>query len=120
MPVGDGNGINAYASFINFNYGDNYMSRWAGTGTNLYSHFGYYLGSAKIMPYVAYQTGSYDAFDDSLNAFDLGVNYYVLGHNAKVTLEYHAVMNNPLEGGVDANGDPIGVQQLRLQLHIFL
>ncbi|HCX24713.1 MAG: hypothetical protein CMB80_23710 [Flammeovirgaceae bacterium] len=120
MPIGDGNAVNAYTSIINFNYGENYMSRWAGTGTNMYTHFGYYLGGAKIMPYLAFQTGSYDAFDDNLNAFDVGVNYYVLGHNAKVTLEYHSVMNNPLEGGVDVNGDPVGIQQVRMQLHIFL
>ncbi len=120
MPVGNGNAVNAYASFINFDYGDNYMSRWAGTGTNLYSHVGYYLGAAKLMPYLAFQTGSYDAFDDNLNAFDVGVNYFVMGHHAKLTLEYHSVMNNPLEGGIDENGEPTGLQQLRLQLHIFL
>jgi hypothetical protein len=120
MPVGDGNGLNAYASFINFNYGENYMSRWAGTGTNLYAQAGYYLGGARIMPYVAYQTGSYEAYDDNLNAMNIGVNYHLNGHNAKVTLEYHSIMNNPSEGGLDTNGDPNGVQQLRMQLHIFL
>jgi len=72
------------------------------------------------MPYVAYQTGSYETFNDNLNAFDVGVNYFVNGHNAKVTLEYHTISNNPLEGGLDAEGNPNGVQQLRLQLHIFL
>lgn len=121
MPLGaKGNAVNTYASFINFNYGENYMSRWAGTGTNFYSHFGYFLKSLSIMPYVAYQTGSYDAYADKLYAFDAGVNYYVLGHNAKVTMEYHAVYNNPLEGGVDSNGNAQDVKQIRLQLHIFL
>ena len=120
IPVGDGNGLNAYASFIKFDYGDNYMSRWAGTGTNLYGQVGYYLGNSRFMPYLAYQTGSYDAFADNLNAMDIGVNYHLIGHNAKVTLEYHTISNNPLEGGVDVNGDPNGVKQVRLQLHIFL
>lgn len=120
-PVGKNNAINAYASFINFDYGDNYMSRWTGTGTNLYAHIGYYIGDFRLMPYVAFQTGNYDAFDDNLNAMDVGVNYLLNGHNAKVTLEYHTISNNPLEGGVsDTSGDPIGVKQVRLQLHVFL
>lgn len=120
LPVGDGNGFNAYASFINFNYGENYMARWAGTGTNIYGQAGYYLGGAKLMPYVAFQSGRYDAFDDNLTALDVGVNYHLNGHNTKVTLEYHTISNNPLEGGVDADGNPNGTQQLRLQLHVFL
>jgi hypothetical protein len=121
IPVGKGNGINAYASFINFDYGDNYFSRWAGTGNNLYGQFGYYLGALKIMPYVAFQLGSYDAFDDNLTATDIGVNYFINGHHAKVTLEYHNIANNPLEGGVDSTtGEPNGTSQIRLQLHIFL
>lgn len=120
-PLGSsGNAINAYASVINFNYGENYMSRWAGTGTNIYGQLGYFVKKLKMMPYVAFQSGSYDAFTDNLNAFDLGVNYFVNGHNAKVTLEYHTISNNPLEGGLDADGNPNGVQQIRLQLHIFL
>lgn len=121
MPVGNnGNALNTYASVIKFDYGDDYMSRWAGTGTNVYGQLGYFVSSLKVMPYVAFQTGAYDAFDDNLNSLDIGVNYYVMGHNAKVTLEYHSISNNPLEGGVDVNGEPIGVQQLRMQLHIFL
>ncbi|MBK6266550.1 porin [Marivirga sp. S37H4] len=120
-PLGSsGNAINAYASVINFNYGENYMSRWAGTGTNIYGQLGYYIGKAKLMPYVAFQSGNYEAYNDNLNAFDAGVNYFVNGHNAKITLEYHTISNNPLEGGLDVNGNPNGVQQLRLQLHIFL
>jgi hypothetical protein len=120
-PLGNsGNAINAYASVINFNYGENYMSRWAGTGTNIYGQLGYFVKKFKVMPYVAFQTGSYEAYADNLNAFDAGVNYYVNGHNAKITLEYHTISNNPLEGGLDADGNPNGVQQIRLQLHVFL
>ncbi len=120
-PIGKKNAINAYASIINFNYGENYMSRWVGTGTNFYGQVGYYLGAIRFMPYIAFQTGSYQAFDDNLNALDIGVNYHLNGHNAKITLEYHTISNNPLEGGVDpVSGDPIGLRQLRMQLHIFL
>lgn len=120
QPLGENNALNVYASVINFNYGENYMSRWAGTGTNIYGQVGYYLGKFRSMPYIAYQTGMYDAFQDNLNALNVGVNYFLNGHNAKLTAEYHAISNNPLEGGLDADGNPNGVQQIRLQLHIFL
>jgi hypothetical protein len=119
-PVGNGNGINAYLSWIKFDYGDLYMSRWAGTGTNWYTHFGYYLGKLKLMPYIAWQNGDYQAFNNNLTAMNLGVNYMVNGHNAKITLDYHSIFNNPLEGGTDTNGSANQVRQVRLQLHVFL
>ena len=116
-PVGDdGNSINAYASFINFNYGENYVSRWAGTGTNFYAQFGYFVSALKIMPYIAYQTGDYEALEDNISSLDVGVNYYVNGHHAKITLEYHTIRGDYRESpGTD--GD---VTQWRLQTHIFL
>lgn len=113
-----GGAINAYASFINFDYGENYVSRWAGTGTNLYGQVGYFIEALKIMPYVAFQSGNYDALEDNVTATNVGVNYYVNGHHAKITLEYHAIRNDFREPGTDTtNGD---VTQWRLQTHIFL
>lgn len=111
-----GGGINAYVSFISFDYGDNYVSRWAGTGTNIYGQLGYFLSDFKIMPYIAFQSGSYDALEDNITSFDAGVNYYINGHHAKVTLEYHTIRNDFREGNA-VNGD---VTQWRLQTHIFL
>jgi hypothetical protein len=35
--------LNAYASFMNFNYGENYVSRWAGTGSVIYTQAGYLI-----------------------------------------------------------------------------
>ncbi len=116
-PVGDnGNAINAYASFINFNYGENYISRWAGTGSNFYAQFGYFASSLNIMPYIAFQTGSYEAIADPVSSLDIGVNYYVNGHNAKITLEYHTISNDYR----DSPGTEGDVSQFRLQTHIFL
>lgn len=114
-PLGDG-AINAYASFINFNYGENYVSRWAGTGSNLYAQAGYLIPGMNIMPYVAFQSGNYEALEDNINSFDVGVNYYVDGHNAKITLEYHTISNDYR----DAPGTEGNVAQWRLQTHIFL
>lgn len=113
-PLTGGGCLNAYASFMSFNYGNNYIARWAGTGTVLYGHLGVLIPGSKVMPYVAYQTGSYDAYDDPTNALNIGLNYFINGHNAKLTLEYHHIGNDPREGGA------LDVNQVRMQAHIFL
>lgn len=106
--------LNAYASLINFNYGENYVSRWAGTGIVLYGQLGYFIKNAKIMPYIAYQNANYKGLNGHPSALDIGMNYFINGHNAKLTLEYHNISNDPREGGAN------DVSQLRLQAHIFL
>jgi hypothetical protein len=119
MPLGsNGNALNAYAAFMNFDYGNNYVSRWAGTGTALYGQLGYFVKSAKLMPYVAFNTGNYDGFDDSVNAIDIGLNYFINGHHAKITLEYHKISGDIREGAIVIQDDALS--QIRLQMHIFL
>lgn len=120
MPVTDGDCLNAYASFMSFNYGDNYVARWAGTGNVLYGHVGYKLPNSRFMPYIAAQTGNYGGFDENTSALDIGLNYFLNGHSAKLTLEYHTISNDIREGGLDANGNIQDVRQIRLQAHIFL
>lgn len=105
--------FSAYASFMRFNYGENFVGRWAGTGTNIYAHAGYYIKSAKLMPYVAFQQGNYEGYSDPLRSLDVGMNYFVNGHNAKLTLEYHSITND-LNNGTD------DMSQIRLQMHVFL
>ncbi|MEM1215211.1 MAG: porin [Bacteroidota bacterium] len=118
-PVGGvGNAINAYASFSSYNYQENYVSRWAGTGTSLYGQFGYFVKSAKIMPYAAFATGNYDGYDEPVNTLDIGMNYFINGHHAKVTLEYHSIMGDIREAAIPTQEDAL--TQLRLQLHVFL
>ncbi len=117
-PTEKGDCIHAYASFQNFNYGENYVSRWAGTGTNVYAQLGYFVKSAKLMPYVAFQSGNYEGLADPIGSLDIGANYYINGHNAKITLEYHRIMGDIREGAI-ATGDD-ALSQLRLQLHLFL
>ncbi|MDV7394080.1 hypothetical protein RZS08_22055, partial [Arthrospira platensis SPKY1] len=75
---------------------------------------GYMLKSLKLMPYVAVQSASYQGFPDPILGLDLGLNYFILGHNAKLTLEYHRLTN-------DTRDAPSGeLSQVRLQAHIFL
>ncbi len=45
-----------------------------------------------------------DAFDNSLREYTFGVNYYLLGHNAKVMLNY--IREDPGAGGVAFWGKP--------------
>lgn len=119
MPIGTkGQALNAYASFINFDYGDDYVSRWAGTGTNLYAHLGYYLGKSKLMPYVAVQQGNYDGYDDPIGSMDIGVNYFLNGHHCKITAEYHRINGDVREGAIATQEDALS--QFRVQFHVFL
>ena len=118
MPTSSGDAINAYAAFMRFDYGDDYVSRWAGTGNAIYAQVGYFIKTAKLMPYIAIQNGNYDGLPDNISATNIGMNYYINGHNAKLTLEYHRIKGDVREG-VIATGDD-SLSQLRLQLHIFL
>jgi len=119
MPTNtNGDAINAYAAVMNFDYGDNYVSRWAGTGTAFYAQVGYFIKQAKLMPYIGYQNGSYDGLPDNITASNIGMNYFINGHNCKLTLEYHRISGDVREGAI-ATGDD-SLSQLRLQLHIFL
>lgn len=117
-PLPNGNMIHAYASIISFDYGENYVSRWAGTGTNFYGQLGYYLDKSQLMPYVAYQHGNYDGLADPISTIDLGMNYFIQGHNCKITLEYHRINGDIREAAIATQDDALS--QLRLQLHVFL
>lgn len=119
MPVGDNGALNAYAAAMFFNYGENYVSRWAGTGTAIYGQVGYLVKSAKIMPYVGVNSGNYEGFDDPVMALNAGVNYFINGHNAKLTLEYHSITGDVREVPGVPQADALK-SQIRLQLHVFL
>ena len=105
--------LNAYASLMNFNYGDNYVGRWSGTGTAIYGQLGYYIRSAKIMPYVAYQLGDYEGLNDNMSSINAGINYFINGHHAKITLEFHRINGDLTAARTD-------ISQIRMQAHIFL
>jgi len=120
MPAGDGGCLNAYAAFMNYNYGENYVSRWAGTGNVLYAQVGYRIPDTPFMPYVSMQNASYDGFDETVREINMGVNYYILGHHAKLTLEYHQITNDIREGAISDFTDNNTLSQIRLQAHIFL
>ena len=70
------------------------------------------------MPYVTFNSGNYDGYDGPVNALDIGLNYVVNVHHAKITLEYHRISGEIREGAIAAQADALS--QLRLQMHIFL
>lgn len=115
----DAGSLSAYASFINFNYGENYISRWGGTGNSIYGQLGYLIKDANIMPYVSVNNSSFEAADDPVMELNAGLNYYVNGHNAKITAEYHLINKDYREGAI-VPGVQDNLSQIRVQLHIFL
>lgn len=62
-----------------------------GTGTILYGQAGFVLPKTsigKFQPYVAASHANYERLADAVVIPDFGLNYFVSGHNAKVTLNY--------------------------------
>lgn len=118
-PLGKG-AINAYLAYYNFNYGfDEYSyGTTYGTGSSVYGQVGYLLPfttkSGRMMPYVAYSTRNYTAFENPGDGLQLGLNWFVNGHNAKITMEYTNTQPNW------TGEQPERVHGLVLQTHIFL
>jgi hypothetical protein len=118
MPIDDIRSFNAYASFTKFDYGENYVSRWGGTGTSIYVQAGFHCGALNLMPYVAFQHNDFEGFEDPVQSLDAGINYFIFGHNAKATLEYHMIMGDIRESAIITQEDALS--QIRLQLHLFI
>lgn len=118
-PLGEG-AISAYGVFYNYDYGNNYaLGTTYGTGSSFYAHCGYLLpfetnNGQKFMPYLAYSSRNYDAFENAGNRMQFGANWFINGHNAKITVEYSRTLSNYTGEKPDA------VSGLVIQTHIFL
>ncbi len=94
-----------------------------GTGTTIYSQVGYLLPKLKngtaLMPYVTCTYKDFERIGEASVQFDLGLNYLVNKHNAKITLQYgtRPVYKTGADGAIERNGSK---GQLTLQTHIFL
>lgn len=93
-----------------------------GTGSIWYTQAGLMLpkfndGQA-LMPFAALTFKNFERLDKSVWQYDAGVNYFINGHNAKVTLQYSrrpiykTVSGNPVRNG--------GAGEVFLQTQIFL
>ena len=117
-PLGKG-AVNAYAAYYNFNYGDNFnLGTTYGTGSSFYTQLGYLLPefttAGRLMPYVTFSNQNFEAFQEAGNNVNLGVNWFINGHNAKITLQYQSSLSNY------SGPQPDRVNGAVLQTHIFL
>lgn len=65
-----------------------------GTGNIIYAQAGLLLPSQaekpkiRIQPFAAYTHKNFEAFDKSSSQFDVGANWFIDGHHAKITTQY--------------------------------
>lgn len=65
-----------------------------GSGTIWYTQAGVLLPNAaekpkvRIQPFAAYTYKNFDALDKASNQFDIGSNFFIDGHHAKITAQY--------------------------------
>ena len=93
-PVGEG-AVTAEAAFIDINkctQTHNFSNLAAGDNAeNWYAQAGYLLpgeiGPGRFQPYVRFETVNVNGKDDT-DYKSAGINYYIKGHNAKLSLDY--------------------------------
>lgn len=114
------NAITIYASYINNDFGPNYIRTAGimntanganskvsfsgygnsiplyGTGQVVYSQFAYLFrkdllkSEGTLQPYVSCIVGNYKRLDDPMIVYDLGLNWIQAGQNSKVSLDYQS------------------------------
>ena len=117
-PIGkNGQAISLYGNVTHFDFGKNYYRNAGvmnpangnnnpdilngagvafpmyGTGTTLYGQVGYkfkdnLIGKTTLMPYFALQHSKYERLNDTMNFWDMGVNFLLSGHTSKFTVSY--------------------------------
>lgn len=144
LPLNKAKGIalTNYNVFYNYDFGPNYMRNVGimnvgfgagstqngpgnaqptiGTGQIFYSQTGLLLprdllnGKGRLQPFGAVTHKNFEFFEESSWQYDLGVNYLLNGHHAKITLQYG---HRPLFENYRRAG---GAGEFILQTHIFL
>jgi hypothetical protein len=151
MPVNKAKGtaLSVLATFYSYDFGTNYIrnlgilnlhssgattNSWAGTGNAqptigtgniFYVQAGYQLPKLKngtaFMPYVTLTNKNFEALADPSTQYGLGLNYFITGHNAKITLEYQTrptyKVNTENNNAIERTGYR---GEFILQTHIFL
>jgi hypothetical protein len=95
-----------------------------GTGSIIYAQLGYAFPKNKTghqwMPYATFTHKKFDRLADPSNQMGLGVNWFITGHNAKITAEYATrpvYKLNSTSGAIENNGSK---GQMTIQMHVFL
>jgi hypothetical protein len=145
--------FHALATYYNYNFGANYLrnigilnehttapasaTSWAGggnaqptigTGSIIYGQFGFKTPNMRngqsFMPYATVTYKKFERLADPSTQFGIGVNYFVGGHNAKITAEYQTRPIYTQAAAVGGVAQPIvnagSKGQFILQYHIFL
>ncbi|MGB0524675.1 MAG: porin [Flammeovirgaceae bacterium] len=145
LPVNKDNGtaFTGYGVFYNYDFGDNHLRHIGimpnglggtslsgagnrqptiGTGTIFHAQFGYslpYFGgntsNGQLQPILGFTAKNFEALADGSTQFDVGMNYYINKHHAKITLQYSTRPIYNLDGTRDSSKG-----ELILQTHIFL
>ncbi len=115
-PINDRLAINSLLAYYNYDYGgsDTFSAGGLvpGSGSVIYGQVGLLLRDYKLMPYLTYNAANLDITPENSSELAIGMNYFVNGHNAKITAEYSSGKSG-LEGAESTN-------IFRLQTHIFL
>jgi hypothetical protein len=115
LAPADGSGL---AEQLGFN-GPGNAQPTIGTGIISYTQLGYLLprlnNGTQFMPYVTFTHKNFERLQSSSNQYDLGLNFFINGHNAKITAQYS---QRPLYNrDLTRNGS---AGEFILQTHIFL
>jgi hypothetical protein len=143
-----GTAFNAYAGYFNTNYGSGYLRYngimnpangvtapylsgsqgnafpMFGTGSVIYAQAGYLMkkdlleSAGTLMPYVTFQSADYERLDKRMNVYDVGVNWLIKGHNAKLSLDLQLRPTYTPQGN-DLIRNSGMKQQLTLQYQVF-
>ncbi len=114
------NAITIYASFLNYDFGPNYIRNIGimnmangtnangtfsgagnsipliGTGQVIYVQAGYLFkhdllkSCGTLQPYISGSYASYQRLKDPVVVYDIGVNWLMNGHNSKITIDYQS------------------------------
>jgi hypothetical protein len=116
IPINNGAAITSHLAYYNYNFGENYIrsagainvsmadpatalrqgtgnSEWeVGTGQLIRGEVGYLLqgngDKNRFQPFGALSWKNFEALNDSSLQYDLGINWFMNGHNLKWTLQY--------------------------------
>ncbi len=125
IPFGQnasGGSLTFYLAWTLYNYGQNFVGRWAGTGHNIYAQVGYLTPLKWLQPYVGFQIGLYDGNASDVWSLNAGINFLIVKHFAKITLEWHQIENQIGGGGdnLENDGTRDDINQVRVQFHFFI
>jgi len=119
-PLGTG-GLTAYGAWYSFDYGPDYTyGQTYGTGNSILLQAGYlfphFSDKVSLQFYTAFNTANFTAYDNPGNAIRTGLNLFLNGQHAKITLEYDTTQdqfNNEVS-------KPVRRNSVILQAQIFL